>query len=146
MAKKKLSSEDEARIALLRERMILTIRFIENAEDFPSGPGIRQIVQNAAQKGDLRTLRLMEKEVDAMTLALPFQEREGLEALLREKLGIDAEEERMEMHRRITEVLKRGTIASEKERRRLEDYAAMLEATDGSYEQIEAVRQLLKNA
>jgi hypothetical protein len=145
MVKKKLTPEDEARIALLRERLIRTIHFIENVEDFPSGSDIRQIVQNAAQKRDLRTLRLMQKEVDAMTLALPPQEREGLEALLREKLGIDKEEERLEMYGRIAEVLKRGTIASEKERRRLEDYAEMLEATDGSHEQIQAVRQLLEN-
>jgi hypothetical protein len=138
--------EDEAGIALLRERLILTIRFIENAEDFPSGPGIRQIVQTAAQKRDLSTLRLMAKDVDAMALALPTQEREGLEALLREKLGVDKEEERVEMHRRMADVLKRGTIASEKERRRLEDYAELLEATDGSRELIQAVRQLLENA
>jgi hypothetical protein len=40
-------------------------------------------------------------------------------------------------------VLARGTIASEKERRRLEEYADMLEATDGDPGEIAAVRRLL---
>lgn len=143
MPKRKLTPEDEARAEFLRARMILTLRFMENLEDIRLASQVRDIVEDAARKGDLRTLRMLEREIDASTIALPTHEREGLEAFLQAQLGIDKEEERANMRRKVAKILSRGTIASEKERRRLEDYAEMLEATGGDVSEISEVRQLL---
>jgi hypothetical protein len=143
MARKKLRPEDEAAVNALREQLLLTIRFIEDAQDFPGGPELRGIVESAAAKGDLRTMRLLARETDDMTIALAPHEREGLEALLRERLGVDKDAERAELRRRVAAVIERGTVASERERRRLEDYAEMLEATGGEPAEIEAVRRLI---
>jgi hypothetical protein len=141
---KKLSLEDESTLQTLKERLLLTIRFIEDVQDFPSGAELRNIVESAAAKRDLRSLRLMSREVDAMTLSLAPHEGDGLEALLRQRLGVDRDAERAEWARHVAAAIKRGTVASEKERRRLEDYAEMLEATGGDPAEIDAVRRLLR--
>jgi hypothetical protein len=140
---KKLSPEDQKLLDGLRDRLVLTVQFIENAQDFPSGSELRAIVENVTSKGDLRSLRLLAREIDSMTTSLAPHEREGLEAHLASRLGVDSQAERADLRRRMEAVLARGTIASEKERRRLEEYADMLEATDGDPGEIAAVRRLL---
>lgn len=143
---KKLKPEDEAAVNLLRQRLVLTIQYIEDVQDFPSGKDMQGLVVSAAGRGDLRTLRLVAKEIDAMTVTLAPHEREELEELLLSRLGVDKHLERAEMRRKVAEVLQRGTIATEKERRRLEDYVEMLEATRGDPTEIEAVQQLLRSS
>jgi hypothetical protein len=143
MTKKRLAPEDQALLEKLRNRLLLTIQFVEGVQAFPSGVQFRRIVESTAAKGDLRAMRLIARDIDAMTLGLMPQEREGLEAILQQRLGIDKDAERAEWGRRIAGVLRRGSIASEKERRHLEDYAEMLEATGGDPSELEAVRRLL---
>lgn len=143
MAKKKLDQEDTVLVAGLRSRMLLILHFIEDRHDFPIGPQMREVVETAARRGDLRTLRLAAKEIDDMTIALTSHERDGLEALLFSELGVDMDFERAQLRQAVARVLHRGRISSEKERRRLEDYAEMLEATGGDSAEIAAVRQLV---
>jgi hypothetical protein len=145
MTKKQLRPEAEITLNALRDRLLLTIRFFEDAEEFPSGEQIRHLVKAAAAKGDLRALRLMSREIDAMSVALAPHKRDGLEAILRQRLGIDKEQERAVLGEQIAAIIARGTIASEKERRRLEDYAEMLEATGGDRTEIDAVRRLVNS-
>jgi hypothetical protein len=145
MAKSKLSPEDEIKMHALRNRLLSTIRFFEDAEEFPSGEQMRQLVETAAAKEDLRGLRLMSREVDALSVALAPQQRDGLEAILRQRLGIDKERERAALSEQIAAIIARGTVASEKERRRLEDYAEMLEAIGGDRTEIDAVRRLVNS-
>ena len=77
------------------------------------------------------------------TVALPADERDGLDAMLQHRLGVDREAERAAWSERIALAMKRGTIASEAERRHLEDYAELLEASGGDNQELEAVRRLL---
>lgn len=143
MTKKKLSPEEEAAIRALRDRLVMTIRYFENAQEFPSGAQMRAIVEDAAARQDRRTLRLLGREVENMTIALAPHQRDGLETMLHDRLGINQEAERAELKRQIAAVIARGTVRSEKERRRLEDYAETLEVTGGDPAEIEAVRRLL---
>jgi hypothetical protein len=145
MATNRAKNGDPAAIAALRDRLMLTLQFMERAQDFPSGPKMREIVVRAAEQGDYRNLRLMAKEVDAMTIALAPHERDGLEALLSSRLGIDKDAERDEMRRKVAVALQRGTVASEKERRRLEEYVEMLEASGDAPAEAAAVKRLLRS-
>jgi hypothetical protein len=142
--KRRLSVEQEAALAALRDRLVLTLSFFENAQDFPTGKQLRDLVESTAARGSLRDMRLLAREIDGMTIALAPHERDGLEALLQQRLGVDAEAERAELRRKMAVVLQRGTIASEKERRRMEEYADLLEATSGDPAEIAAVRRLLQ--
>lgn len=145
MRMKKLRPEDKLIIEALRDRVLLTIQFFENTQDFPSGAQILGVVEDAVARGDLRTLRLVARDVDAMIIALSPHEREGLEAILRDRIGVNKDAERSELKRQVAEIIRRGSIASEKERRRLEDYAEMLEAIDADHAEIAAVRRLLSS-
>ena len=129
----------------LRDRLLLTLQFIEGVQEFPSGPQLRRIVEDAAQRGDARALRLLVREVSGFTTALAPHQRDGLEALLQSRLGVDTDGERAELRRQAAIALHRGRVQSEKERRRLEDYAEMLEATGGDPSEIAGIRRLLQS-
>lgn len=146
MTRRKLKPEDAATSIALRERLLLTISVIENVQDFPSGQQLRELVDSAGDRGDLRSLRLMVREMEAMTITLAPHERDGLEAVLKARFGVDKDAERGELRRAVAAALERGSIASEKERRRLEDYVEMLEATGGDPAEIQAVRQLIRSS
>lgn len=131
---------------MLGQRMLMSIEFAANAQDFPGAVDLRAIVERAILNCDLRTARLLNREVNDLMIGLAPHEREGLEALLRQRLGVDTDRERAELRRQIAKILQRGSVASEKERRRLEDYAEALEASGGDESEIAAVRRLLRTA
>jgi hypothetical protein len=144
MSKESKRTADAASLEALRARLIATIQFIESLHEFPSGEPFRAAIERAAAESNLRTLRLLGREIDAMaTVALPPHERDGLDAMLQHQLGVDREAERAAWSERVAVAIKRGTIASEVERRHLEDYAEQLEATGGDAAELEAVRRLL---
>ena len=135
---------DDAAVAALRARLLLTLEFIEGVQDFPSGAQMRRIVEDAAGRGNERALRLLVKEVDSLKAALAPHHQEGLSALLQSRLGVDTERERAERQRHVAAALRRGAVRSEKERRRLEEYADMLETAGGDPKEIADVRRLLR--
>lgn len=142
---KKANPEAELALEKLAQRLLITLRFFEGVQDFRGGATLRGMIETAAAKRDMRSLRLMAREIDAMATALFPEQREGLEAILEQRVGVDKDAERAELQKRVAAVLERGSIASEKERRRLEDYAEMLEATGGNPAEIRAVRRLLES-
>jgi hypothetical protein len=141
---KKLSPQDRAELQQLRDRALLTIELVESAESLDSmGQQMRDVVEAQFVKQSLRGLRLAMREIDALTVALPSHQREGLEAVLNARLGVDKEAEREALRAGIAAILQRGSIAGEKERNRLQNYVEMLEATGGDPAEIQAVVQLL---
>lgn len=130
---------------VLSNRLLAMIEFMEQAQNFPSGPTIRKLVEDAAARYDVRALRLICKEVDAMCIALTPPQRKDLDSLL-EQFGVDRSAERTNTDREMAAILKRGTIASERERRRVEDYLALLETTDADEHILERVRRLLSTS
>jgi hypothetical protein len=144
MTKNSERTPNAATLEALRARLIATIQFIESLHEFPSGEAFRAAIEKAAAENNLRTLRLLGREIDAMaTVALPPHERDGLDAMLQYRLGVDREAERGAWSERVAAAIKRGTVASEAERRHLEDYAEQLEASGGNPAELEAVRRLL---
>jgi hypothetical protein len=141
---KKLDERAQADLSSLRDRVLLSLQFMDEAEDLgPLADQIRRTVESTCAKQDLRAMRLIARDVDALTNALPPYQRDGLEALLNRRLGVDKDAERLEASRHVAALLQRGTIQSEKERRRLEEYVEMLETTGGDPAEVDAVRRLL---
>jgi len=144
MARRQLSAEDEARLAQLYSRLTLILHFIEDVEDFPSGPQVREVVAAAMNQRDLRTLRLIERDVEEMAHALSPGERERLQTQLRNAAAGSSDLGRIRAHQEVVAILARGRVGSEKERRRLEQYADELNAEAGAdTETIEAIQRLL---
>ena len=143
MSPRQLRPDQAAALNVLHDRVLLTLEFFESAQDFPNAARWRTLADAAHDKRDLRSMRLVAREIEAMTIGLPPHQRDGLEALLRSRLNVDPEAEHAELARRVAAVLRRGSIASEKERRRLEDYAEFLESSGDNAAEAAAVRQLL---
>jgi hypothetical protein len=141
---KRLSDQDQRTLEALKDRVLLTIEFIESVQDFPSAAALRSVIETSAAKHDLRSLKLISRDIDAMTIALAPHERDGLEAILKQRLGVDKDAERAELARQVAVAIARGAVASEKERQRLEAYAEMLEATGGDPDELKAVRKLIR--
>lgn len=129
---------------MLRERITVTLRFLDDAEDLGDfGREILRKTEELYAKRSLRGLRLIAKQVDAFAIGLSRDQRDGLEAILRARVGVDKEDERAQMREQIARVLAKGRIDSEKQRRRLEDYLDALGATGDDAAQAEALRRLL---
>lgn len=145
MTKKQLSLEDQHALGALTKRLLTIVQFIEDTQESVFAPQLRKVVESLAARGELRRMRIIARDIDAMTVALAPHQREGLEAILQHRLGIDKEAERAEMSRLAAVAIKRGRVAGEKERRRLERYVEMLEAIGGDRTELEAVEDLLRN-
>jgi hypothetical protein len=140
---KKQSPEKEAELTALRDRILLTIAFVENIQAFRPGGAIRAVVIEAYDMHNLRDMRLIAREMDAMTIALEPHEREGLEAILKQRLGVDKDAERQQQRERARRILARGTIAGEKERRWLEEYVELLKSREEDQDEVDAIRRIL---
>jgi hypothetical protein len=135
--------KDEARE--LGERLLMTLKFIEQAQDFPSGAQFRSIVESEMARGRLRALKLIARDVDEMVLTLAPNEREGLEAILSARTGFEAEATWQAERTAVEHVLRTGRVRSEKERLRLERFVEALVVRGGDPETVAAVRTLLAN-
>ncbi len=143
---KRQSSKHDASAELLRQRILITLDFFGAIEDLgATARELREGAQSAFARGDVRTLRLLANDIDSLAVALNPQQRHELEGLLIARLGIDRNAERLELARHIAATVKRGKIASEKERRRLETYLDLLEALGGDPAEKAAVLKLLQN-
>jgi len=146
--KRKLTAEQESQLRALFDRIMLTVDFADRAGGFGTSTtladSLRGKARQALEQGALRDMRRMAREInEASMVGLPTHQREGLEALLNSRLGVDTDAERAEMQAKAAAAIRRGKVGSEKERRHLEDYAEMLEATGGDPDEIAAVRRLM---
>src|SRR5215208_5931542 len=98
--------EDPAAVMEVRDRLLLIIGFLESVQDFPSAHQFREIIDGAAAKGNLRGLRLLSRDIDAMADTLAPHERDGLEALLQSRFRIDREAGRAELRERVARALR----------------------------------------
>jgi hypothetical protein len=148
--RRELTAKELSELGTLRERMLLTIKFVAEVEDSDNTRDARvdQILSAAVEKAvaddDLITLRVLSREIDGMALALAPHQREGLEAILAKRLGINVEEEQTKLRRRAATAIRRGTVGSERERQHLQRYLEMLEQIGGDPAEIEAVHNLLR--
>ncbi|HWZ60795.1 MAG TPA: hypothetical protein VNW46_17555 [Gemmatimonadaceae bacterium] len=140
---KRLTADQQALLEVLRDRARLIVDFVLSVEEAPSIQMLRPIVEDCATAGNLHGMKMLVRDLDEMSLALAPHHREGLEALLAARLGVDKDAERLAWRERVHHALRRGTVASEKERQRLERYVEMLEATGGDPAEIAAVTRLL---
>ncbi|HWH53222.1 MAG TPA: hypothetical protein VN651_16865 [Gemmatimonadaceae bacterium] len=145
MSDRPARSEKVGLVRSLSDRLLLTIAFFESAQEFPSGAALRSLISNAAAKGDLRQLRLIEREVDAMTSGLSIDQLDGLNAALLDRLGIDRSAELAEIRRQVRQLVERGALPSEKARQRAERHLEMLEASGDYAEEVEILRRLLSS-
>ncbi len=127
----------------LGERLLLSLTFIERVQDFPSGAQFRGIVQAEMDRGRLRALQLVSRDVEEMILTLTPSERDGLDALLQARIGVETESTWRTEQEAIRGAIAAGRIRDEHERQRIERYVEALEVRGGDAVEITAARNLL---
>lgn len=130
----------------LGKQLLLTIEFIERMQDFPSGPQLREIVSNEMERGRLAALRILERDVREMALTLAPHERDGLEALLEQRIGYDADAAWLAERAAARLSLAAGRVRSERERQRLERYLEALAVRGDDANEAAAIQALLKSS
>ena len=143
MVRRRPGPQDAGALAALRGRLLAIVAFIERAQDFPSGPDWRTLIESTYAKHDVRSMRLIEREIAQMLVGLSQHQRDGLDAVLAARFDDAGEWTRSRRSANVASALRRGSVASEKERRNLEDYAELLEATGEDPETAVALRRLL---
>jgi hypothetical protein len=147
VAKKNPTADQILEAQQMGKRLLLILQFIEDRYGAIGGSAqYRAMIEKAMNEGDRRDLKLLSSDFDEMSSGLKREERDGLEALLQNELGVDLQAERAQLSRVAARSIARGRIASEKERLRLERYLETLELTDGDPAEIAAVRDFLQRA
>ena len=127
MNKANLSAKDMELLTAMRKRVFLTLDFMDNInflED--ASPLLRETTETTFQSGNLRGMRFIVRDIDALVAGMTTDQREGLEALLQSRISVSRTDELAELKKRAANAIMRGHVASEKERQHLEDYAELL--------------------
>jgi hypothetical protein len=132
-------------VEALRSRMLAIVAFIEEVQEFEAGRDLRRLIQAEAANGHLRVLRLLSREVDAMTNTLEPAQREALHAMLQRQLGIDLAPERAARARWADTIVARGSVRSARERMRLEHYLEELTATGADPHRVQTIASVLRS-
>src|SRR6478752_5845467 len=109
MARRPPSPEGMLEASRMGRRILLTMQFIENRYGaIRMSAEYRAMIQQAMEEGDRRDLKLLAADFAEMVTGLTRDEREGLEALLKQELGIDADADRAELSRQVAKSIARG--------------------------------------
>ena len=137
----KLTDEQQAELARLRDRTLFIIETCEREEPGPSWPSLRAIVTDLAERGKLRDLRTLGRELRGMMAGLMPDARARLDSELRARFGegADARADAEAVER----IRARGAIRSDREYRVVQAYADALGHHPAAREEYLALGALL---
>ncbi|MCU0649221.1 MAG: hypothetical protein MUF00_14575 [Gemmatimonadaceae bacterium] len=142
---KHLTAMQEAELSMLLKRIRLTVQFMNSLSNTRDADGFLEIAATAAEKRSLRNLKIIARELDITVRMLPEDLRTSLDAQLSSQLAIDLTAEEDALRKRVTRALRRGHVASEVERRVLEDYADSLRLKHSDdHTDVVAIERLLR--
>lgn len=144
MSKSRSEKSEPPTVGSLRARLLATLQYLQSLEDFPSAADFREATEKFAAENDVRSLRFLCREIDLLANeVLTRNQREALDAILKQQAGADRSAERVALSQRVAAAVKRGRIVSEVERQHIENYAELLEAEGGSDAELDAIWKLL---
>jgi hypothetical protein len=139
------TEQQRAEAVRLGNRLLAILAFIEGVQDFPIGSQFRALVHELVTAANVRGLKIMARDVDAMAITLTPDERMELSAVLAASLNVDLDAEWMSQEVEMMRIVAKGRISSEKERQRLERFEEALEFRAAPASQLAAVRAVLKS-
>jgi hypothetical protein len=136
-----LTDEQQTELAALRDRFLLILETCEREEPGPSWAPLRAIVTDLAERGKLRDLQTLGRELQGMLAGLTPQARACLDSELRLRFGEDADV-RADAEA-VDRIRARGAIHSEREYRLVHAYADALGHHPAAREEHIALGKLL---
>jgi len=104
---------------------------------------IENAIDAAYNRGDLRGLRLVVKDVLEWVNGLPTNAREQLDEVLRRQFGSGLTEAGQETHRQLQSILRGGTIQGEEEYRLLSSRADEIRENDSNDKELQKINRML---
>lgn len=140
---KKNNTSNVSELQYLRDRSLLIIDFIlnKNVGD-PMIHQFKSVIQETYDKGNLRGLRTLSRDINAWAKGLPQKDVKELELLLAKKFEENLSVDKI-THAVIKQVLKSGKIESEENYRVVHEYLQDISVTDPFYESIVKLEMLL---
>ena len=102
-------------------------------------------VREVFEAEDIRGMRRVARDIDQATVGLSQHHLDGLNAVLKQRLSVDRDAELKAWKERVDRALRRGSIASEKERQHLQEYVEKLEASGGDAAEVSAIWNLIRS-
>jgi hypothetical protein len=128
----------------LRDRSLLIIDFLINKNVGDSMmQQFKSVIQETYNKGKLKGLKTLSRDMNAWAKGLPKKDIEELEILLEEKFGENLSGDKI-THTVIKQVLKKGKIESEENFRVVYEYLQDISPTDPFYENTVELENLLE--
>jgi hypothetical protein len=116
---RRLTDADRAELERLLKSCMLTLDFLAERANFPGAviSAGRAGIKQAYDAGDLRGLRMAERDFTELSAALTMEDRQELEARIRLLAGHDRDDIRRQERNRVRQALRRRRIVSEEEYR-----------------------------
>lgn len=132
-------------IEYLRDRCLEIINFILNKSVVnPMMQQLKSVIQETYDKGNLKGLKTLSRDMNAWAKGLPQKDIEELEVLLLEKFGENLSGDKI-VHAVIKKVLKKGKIQNREDYRVVYEYLQDISAADPFYDNITELENLLKS-
>lgn len=144
MRRRSIAPDIAAEVAAIRERLLFTISFIESVDRFSGAPPLREVLEQAADAGNVRALRRIAADMREMATALLPDHPAALAEQLLARFGVDPAADDEAQRRAADRAAARGSVASERERARLGRYADSLRSSGGDAAEIEKVERVLR--
>lgn len=137
------SQDRTAELSALRDRCVAIVRFIAELGD----PGdlfaqTEEAIHAAFERGDLRGLKMVSKDVDEWAKALSSSQRAKLDDVLRSRFGAECRNAKEEA-RELARILQRGTITDREEYSLLSRRADEICADGSKSGELEKINELL---
>lgn len=144
MVKRKAPGSPEELISLA-DWCRTVVRFIASTgTNVPMFADYERAVERAFQRGDLRGLKMVQRDCAEWAKGLRAEERRKLDGLLRAQTRGGLTEKVEAERREAAEILRRGRIESDEEYRLLATRLDEIYADDARKEEVEAINRLLR--
>jgi hypothetical protein len=144
MPKRKLSEAQIGELHALHARCNLVLRFLNRHGELGDlAREFEEIIEKSFHTQDLRGLRILQKDLEDWSKDLSRDEQLELETLLRVKLRVDVDNERLIDIAQIHEIEERGRIRNEREYRLVQTRAEELRSSPAGAQEAERLQALL---
>ena len=142
--KKKLTEKQQKELAFMKDFIVFIDDYIyKDDEDILEEDKL--CIIKAFEIGEIRGMRMAFNDTLDMAKDLSYAQKEELNALLREKLGTDLNEQNNKTYKKIKRVLQRGKIKTDEEFYLLKERIDEIYEDESKSEEVEELGTLLLN-
>jgi hypothetical protein len=143
MMARSMGSQREAEMRELRDWCVAILHAIGQFDPTGSYSQAEQGVEAAFQRGDLRGLKMVARDVQEWATALSPADQQKLDQALRSRFGHGLAERADDAYREVAQILKRGQIDTQDEYRLLRIRVEAIHADESKRAELEKINELL---